>query len=63
MRIGAVLVAVLLLSAAPVGTEPAPGGSAAMRDPSGGVTEEELEEFVPSEQISADRAIAFPVDI
>jgi hypothetical protein len=26
-------------------------------------TDDELEEFVPSEEISADKAISFPVDI
>lgn len=63
MRVAAVLLAVLLLSAAPVGTEPAPAGQAAAQTPPGAAYEEELEEFVPSEEVSAERAIAFPVDI
>ena len=38
----------------------AQGQEAASESPA---IEEELEEFVPSEEISADKAISFPVDI
>ena len=55
MRILVVLTLVVFLSAVPVGTE-APEG-----DPPG--TEEALEEFIPSEKVSAEGALAFPVDI
>lgn len=53
----------LLLFLFPAPTDPGPQssapGPAARGDPAG----EELEEFVPSEEIKADSEIAFPVDI
>jgi hypothetical protein len=45
--------------AAPPAPAPAPpGGAAAPASPPG-----DIEDFVPSEKVSADDAVAFPVDI
>jgi hypothetical protein len=40
-----------------------PPASIAAPDNGGGAPEGELEEFVPSEELPADSAVAFPVDI
>jgi hypothetical protein len=67
MKILVTLLLLLVLFAAPTGIDgsqqeaPEPGGES-----SPGATaapEEQLEEFVPSEEISADKAISFPTDI
>ena len=50
---------ITLLVTAPAG--PAGGSAPAGKDVP--ADDEELEEFVPSEKISADSAISFPVDI
>ena len=57
MRAIAVCLLLLLLSVSPVGT------GAAQEPPPAAETTEELEEFVPSEEIRADSAVSFPVDI
>ena len=58
MRILVVLALVGFLSAVPVGTE-APEGE----PPGTEESEKALEEFIPSEKVSAEGAVAFPVDI
>ena len=72
MRILVVLLTLLLLSSMPVGpktsNEVTPVRAASERlderpGGSGESSEEDLKEFVPSEQIRADHAISFPVDI
>jgi hypothetical protein len=51
---------VLLLSVAPVGTgTPQSSSTPETTAP----PEEDLEEFVPSEKIRADRSVSYPVDI
>ena len=66
MKTWIVLLAVSALSAVPVGTESPPASTSPPAE-AAGVTEEEdealLEEFIPSEEVPADSAIAFPVDI
>ena len=61
MRIVAILALIAFLSAVPVGTgvsgDPSPGSQGA------GTSDPALEEFVPTEEVPADSAIAFPVDI
>jgi hypothetical protein len=57
MRALAVCLLLLLLSVSPAGT------GAAQEPPPDEETAEELEEFVPSEEIRADSAVSFPVDI
>ena len=57
MKRSTYLLALCVLFAAPVGTESAQQQSETV-DP-----QERLEEFVPSEEISADSAISFPTDI
>jgi hypothetical protein len=57
---------VALMATAPVGTEsPASGadGTSQAEPARESAAPQPLEEFVPSEQISADRAVSFPVDI
>jgi len=51
-----VLILVFGLSVATVGTEPPAEESSESE-------QEALEEFIPSEEVSADSAVAFPVDI
>ena len=66
MKTWIVLLAVAALSAAPVGTE-SPAESTSPPAEAAGAAEEKdeelLEEFIPSEEVPADSAIAFPVDI
>lgn len=57
MRILAAIVLVLILATGPGGP-----GAAAQEEPDR-AAEEQLEEFEPSEEISADTAVSFPVDI
>ena len=52
--------ALLVLSATPAGTGALPEQAAVSAQETAG---EELEEFVPSEEIRADSAVSFPVDI
>jgi len=65
MRSMIVLLVFSVVFASPAGTESAGErpGPARGPTPGGAVVEEELEEFIPSEEISADQAISFPVDI
>ena len=66
MRVIAILALITFLSAVPVGTgvsgDSSPGSPGASTPPTG-TSEPGLEEFVPTEQVPADSAIAFPVDI
>jgi len=63
MKFRFALLLIVMLFAAPVGV-PSPGPTPAQPTPAGQETyEEELREFVPSEEVNADTAIAFPVDI
>jgi hypothetical protein len=59
------LLLLLLLATTPHGPRSAEGAQAQapQPDPTGHTVDEDLEEFVPSEEISADKAISFPVDI
>jgi hypothetical protein len=66
MKAIAILLVLGILFAVPMGTESAQQESDARQEKT--ATEDEdpqqqLEEFVPSEEISADRAISFPTDI
>ncbi|HXV77160.1 MAG TPA: hypothetical protein VD788_12655 [Candidatus Polarisedimenticolaceae bacterium] len=62
MRGPLVLLLLVLLSTTPQGLRSA--ASADAPEPSAApATDESLEEFVPSEEISADNAVSFPVDI
>ena len=66
MKAIVILLLMSILFAVPVGTGSAGQGAEADREQEGGSSsppEERLEEFVPSEEISADRAISFPTDI
>jgi hypothetical protein len=65
MRSLIVLLVFSVVFASPAGTGPAGDRPDSARGPTpgGAVVEERLEEFIPSEEISADRAISFPVDI
>jgi hypothetical protein len=57
MKAVAIALALCILFAAPMGTESGQQ-EADPADP-----QERLEEFVPSEEISADSAVSFPTDI
>lgn len=61
-KVGLLLGAALLITAWvwAQGGAPAPGGEASSDETAAGV---ELETFVPSEDVAADQAVAFPVDI
>ncbi|MFQ5701392.1 MAG: hypothetical protein ACE5HU_06070 [Acidobacteriota bacterium] len=64
MRISILSIALLLLSASSVGTEArqaAPGPPAEKVSTTTG--DEELESFIPSEEVRADSSISFPADI
>ena len=66
MRTWIALLAVSALSAAPVGTESPPASTSPPAEAAGAAEEDDeelLEEFIPSEEVPADSAIAFPVDI
>ncbi len=63
MRIVVVLLLLAVLFATPVGTDRARAQAGISAGAEQSEQEEELDEFVPSEEISADRAISFPVDI
>jgi len=66
MKAIVILLLLCVLFAAPMGTESAQQESDSQPEESAAVAadpQERLEEFVPSEQISADSAIAFPTDI
>ena len=62
------LVLVVLVLLAPVGSDGRVLGDASQAEPSGGgesgeESDEPLIDFIPSEEVSADSAISFPVDI
>jgi hypothetical protein len=66
MKVCVILVVLCILFAAPMGTESGQQESSSGQAATGTTTAgppEQLEEFVPSEKISADRAISFPTDI
>jgi hypothetical protein len=66
MKTIVILLVLSILFAAPVGTESGQQESDSRQAGTGVASEdaqEQLEEFVPSEEISADRAISFPTDI
>ena len=66
MKAIVILLALCILFAAPMGTETAQQESGSSDEEAGAAAvdaQERLEEFVPSEEISADRAISFPTDI
>jgi hypothetical protein len=64
MRASAILLLLCVLFSVPVGTGSAEQATdTASQEAAGASAEEQLEEFVPSEEISADRAISFPTDI
>lgn len=64
MKAIVILLMLCVLFAAPMGTESAQQESDSPRKESAAVDpQDRLEEFVPSEEISADSAIAFPTDI
>ena len=63
MKTWIVLLAVSALSAAPVGTESPPESASPPAEAAEEDDEKLLEEFIPSEEVPADSAIAFPVDI
>jgi hypothetical protein len=61
-----VLLAAAALSAGPVGTESPPESASPPAETAVAAEEDDeglLEEFIPSEEVPADSAIAFPVDI
>ncbi len=60
MRALMITALLLVLSAAPVGTD-TPQGATSPSPPE--AEPEALEEFVPSEQVRADNEVSFPVDI
>lgn len=57
MKAVVILLVLCILFAAPMGSE------SAQQEADPDETQERLEEFVPSEEISADSAISFPTDI
>ena len=59
-RLAAILVLALLATPSGFGTDPSDPPATEEEEQR---WQEELEEFVPSEEISADSAISFPVDI
>ena len=66
MKAIVILLVLCILFAAPMGTESGQQESDSRQGDTGAAPEdaqEQLEEFVPSEKISADRAISFPTDI
>ena len=66
MKAIVILLVLCILFAAPMGTESGQQESESQQTDVGAAAEdpeEQLEEFVPSEKISADRAISFPTDI
>ena len=66
MKAIVILLALCILFAAPMGTESAQQESASQGGESAAPAvdpQDRLEEFVPSEEISADLAISFPTDI
>ena len=66
MKAIVILLALCLLFAAPMGTESAQQESGSQGEESAAPAvdpQDRLEEFVPSEEISADSAISFPTDI
>ena len=66
MKAIVILLVLCVLFAAPMGTESAQQESDPRQEETGAPAadpQEQLEEFVPSEKISADRAISFPTDI
>ena len=66
MKATVILLVLCILFAAPMGTESGQQESESQQTDAGAAAEdpeEQLEEFVPSEKISADRAISFPTDI
>jgi hypothetical protein len=63
MKILTALLFVVVLTATPAGPRPPdPEEPAPQEDPTAAI-QEELEEFVPTEEVPADSAISFPVDI
>jgi hypothetical protein len=61
MKIRLIVILVVALLATPGGFGTDPSDTAASEP--GEKWQEELEEFIPSEEVSADSAISFPVDI
>jgi hypothetical protein len=59
--LGVIIVALLLVVVPTASSPPQDGGAAAPGDAE--ATAEELEEFVPTEEITADSPVSFPVDI
>ena len=56
-----IIVALVLVVVPTASSPPQDGGSAASG--ASGETAKELEEFIPTEKITADSAVSFPVDI
>lgn len=65
MKAIVILFVLCVLSAVPMGTESAQQEAGSAQEDSAAAVDpqERLEEFVPSEKISADSAISFPTDI
>jgi len=59
MKATAAFLCICLLASTPAG----PQTRATEDEPTGLPQEEELEEFIPTEEVPADSAISFPVDI
>lgn len=63
MRVLTAVLILIMLAAAPAGGASEQASAEGEQGQETPVSEEELEEFVPTEEVPADSAISFPVDI